>query len=171
MSLTVAKPRNSAEEQKNEDVAKSTWARLQSAHGDVLNNLRMVAVRVDTGQAAVDVYLFDGATGQALWLGRTKRIATADQRIAMHERDRGCTFPGCTAPAAWSQAHHVLHWVDGGATDVSNAIPFIVVDFVLGLIVVWTYAAMRPRFGPGPKGLMAAEVRPDNGTLTGPASH
>ena len=27
------------------------------------------------------------------------------------------------------------------------------------------------RFGPGPKGLMAAEVRPDNGTLTGPASH
>jgi len=27
------------------------------------------------------------------------------------------------------------------------------------------------RFGPGPKGLMAAEVRPDNGALTGPASH
>src|SRR5437763_11730894 len=27
------------------------------------------------------------------------------------------------------------------------------------------------RFGTGPKGLMAAEVRPDNGTLTGPASH
>src|SRR6476469_8523530 len=38
-------------------------------------------------------------------------------------------------------------------------------------------AELRPgqtvlvRFGPGPKGLMAAEVRPDNGTLTGPASH
>ena len=27
------------------------------------------------------------------------------------------------------------------------------------------------KHGPGPKGLMAAEVRPDNGTLTGPASH
>ena len=38
-------------------------------------------------------------------------------------------------------------------------------------------AELRPgqtvlvRFGPGPKGLMAAEVRPDSGTLTGPASH
>ena len=27
------------------------------------------------------------------------------------------------------------------------------------------------RFGPGPKGLMAAEVRPDSGGLHGPASH
>lgn len=34
---------------KSEDVAKSTWARLQSAHGDVLSNLRMQAVRVDLG--------------------------------------------------------------------------------------------------------------------------
>jgi cold shock protein len=38
-------------------------------------------------------------------------------------------------------------------------------------------AELRPgqtvlvRFGPGPKGLMAAEVRPDGVTLTGPASH
>src|SRR5690242_8653960 len=38
-------------------------------------------------------------------------------------------------------------------------------------------AELRPgqtvlvRFGPGPKGLMAAEVRPDNGTLTGTDSH
>lgn len=38
---------------KNEDVAKSTWARLQSAHGDVLSNLRMQAVRVDLGDKGV----------------------------------------------------------------------------------------------------------------------
>ena len=38
---------------KNEDVAKSTWARLQSAHGDVLANLRMQAVRVDLGDKGV----------------------------------------------------------------------------------------------------------------------
>ncbi|WP_371814242.1 HNH endonuclease [Phycicoccus sp. HDW14] len=30
-------------------------------------------------------------------------------------------LPGCTAPAAWARAHHVRHWVDGGATDVANA--------------------------------------------------
>ncbi len=38
---------------KSEDVAKSTWARLQSAHGDVLANLRMQAVRVDLGEKGV----------------------------------------------------------------------------------------------------------------------
>lgn len=38
---------------KSEDVAKSTWARLQSAHGDVLANLRMQAVRVDLGDRGV----------------------------------------------------------------------------------------------------------------------
>jgi hypothetical protein len=38
---------------KNEDVAKSTWARLQSAHGEALANLRMQAVRVDLGDKGV----------------------------------------------------------------------------------------------------------------------
>ena len=38
---------------KNEDVAKSTWARLQSAHGEQLANLRMQAARVDLGDKGV----------------------------------------------------------------------------------------------------------------------
>ena len=38
---------------KSEDVAKSTWARLQSAHGDVMANLRMQAVRVDLGDKGI----------------------------------------------------------------------------------------------------------------------
>jgi len=38
---------------KNEDIAKSTWARLQSAHGDVMTNLRMQAVKVDLGDKGV----------------------------------------------------------------------------------------------------------------------
>jgi len=38
---------------KNEDVAKSTWARLQSAHGDVMASLRVQAVRVDLGDKGV----------------------------------------------------------------------------------------------------------------------
>jgi len=28
---------------------------------------------------------------------------------------------------------------------------WVIVDFVYGLLLVFTYAAMRPRFGPGPK--------------------
>jgi hypothetical protein len=27
--------------------------------------------------------------------------------------------------------------------------PWIVIDFLFGLLVVWTYASIRPRFGPG----------------------
>jgi hypothetical protein len=38
---------------KSEDVAKSTWARLQAAHGDVLANLKMQPTRVDLGDKGV----------------------------------------------------------------------------------------------------------------------
>ena len=38
---------------KSEDIAKSTWARLQTAHGDVLANLRMQPTRVDLGDKGV----------------------------------------------------------------------------------------------------------------------
>jgi hypothetical protein len=38
---------------KSEDVAKSTWARLQAAHGDVLANLKMQPARVDLGDKGV----------------------------------------------------------------------------------------------------------------------
>ncbi|WP_415971965.1 DUF222 domain-containing protein [Rhodococcus sp. 077-4] len=58
--------------------------------------------------------------GRALYLGRSKRIASADQRIVLIARDRGCSFPSCTRPATWSQAHHVTDWVDGGNTDIDS---------------------------------------------------
>ena len=65
--------------------------------------------------------LFDGETGRALWLWRTKRIASADQRIVLHARDRGCRAPGCTVPGYASQVHHAAKdWSDGGATNVDD---------------------------------------------------
>ena len=45
-------------------------------------------------------------------------------------------------------------------TDFSKAIPWIVIDFVIGLLVVWTYAAMRPRLGAGPKTAVLAGLVP-----------
>jgi hypothetical protein len=38
---------------KSEEIAKSTWARLQAAHGDVLGSLRMQPARVDLGDKGV----------------------------------------------------------------------------------------------------------------------
>ncbi|MGI8664703.1 MAG: HNH endonuclease signature motif containing protein [Jatrophihabitans sp.] len=38
----------------------------------------------------------------------------------MFARDRGCTFPDCTAPAARSQIHHATDWAHGGHTNLDN---------------------------------------------------
>ncbi|MBS9535861.1 DUF222 domain-containing protein, partial [Mycobacterium sp. M1] len=64
--------------------------------------------------------IFDGR-GRALWLGRSKRIASADQRIVLHARDRGCTRPGCPVSGYLSQAHHSdKDWAAGGRTDIDG---------------------------------------------------
>jgi Domain of unknown function (DUF222) len=65
--------------------------------------------------------IFDKDTGQALHLGRTRRIASAAQRIVLLARDRGCTRPGCTVAGANCQVHHaVADWADGGQTNVDD---------------------------------------------------
>ncbi len=61
-----------------------------------------------------------GKDGVPLFLGRSRRLATAAQRQAITVRDGGCVFPGCDAPAAWCVIHHVTPWHLGGNTDVSN---------------------------------------------------
>ena len=58
---------------------------------------------------------------QLLRLGRTRRTFTSAQIRALWLRDRHCTFPGCRAPATWTDAHHLRHWADGGDTDLTNA--------------------------------------------------
>lgn len=45
-------------------------------------------------------------------------------------------------------------------TDFSYQIPWIVVDFVLGVLTIFIYAGFRPRFGPGPKTAVIAGFMP-----------
>lgn len=59
-----------------------------------------------------------GGKGQPLDVGRGQRFFTDAQRIALFERDRHCTFPGCTIPAQWCDAHHLIPWAEGGRTDL-----------------------------------------------------
>lgn len=33
---------------------------------------------------------------------------------------QGCSFPGCTIPAQWTDAHHVRPWWAGGKTSLLN---------------------------------------------------
>jgi HNH endonuclease len=55
-----------------------------------------------------------------LELGRATRVVSAAQRAALALRDGGCVFPGCARPLAWCDAHHLRHWLHGGATDLAN---------------------------------------------------
>lgn len=56
--------------------------------------------------------------GRPLHLGRTKRLASPDQRIVLYARDRGCTFPNCPRPGYHCQVHHTNEWADNGRTDI-----------------------------------------------------
>ncbi|SER26649.1 HNH endonuclease signature motif containing protein [Microlunatus flavus] len=59
-------------------------------------------------------------TGVVLHLGRTRRLASAAQTLALVARDRGCSFPGCQRPPEWCERHHIRAWADGGRTDLDN---------------------------------------------------
>lgn len=41
----------------------------------------------------------------------------------------------------------------------SVMVAVVTLDFLLAILVVWTYAAMRPRFGPGPKTAFIAALQ------------
>ncbi|MFZ1115695.1 MAG: HNH endonuclease signature motif containing protein, partial [Propionibacteriaceae bacterium] len=55
-----------------------------------------------------------------LALGRSQRLASKGQTMALIARDAGCSFPGCTHPPAWCDRHHILDWILGGPTDLDN---------------------------------------------------
>ncbi len=59
-------------------------------------------------------------SGALLDLGRTRRIASHTQTLALIARDQGCSFPGCTHPPEYCDRHHITPWINGGATDVDN---------------------------------------------------
>ena len=64
-----------------------------------------------------------GGPGQVLDLGRSARLFTTAQKIALAERDGGCAWPGCRRPPSHTQAHHIAWWTrDRGRTDLSNGI-------------------------------------------------
>jgi hypothetical protein len=63
-----------------------------------------------------------GAPTQPLEVGRATRVVSPAQRTALAVRDGGCRFPGCDRPLAWCEAHHLRHWLYGGATDLENLV-------------------------------------------------
>lgn len=58
--------------------------------------------------------------GQAHPAGRRRRTVSPALRRALLTRDRGCRFPGCGS--RFTEAHHIVHWADGGPTELSNLV-------------------------------------------------
>lgn len=61
-----------------------------------------------------------GAISYAKVRALTRVAVPPSIRRALQARDRSCRFPGCTARRC--DAHHVEHWVDGGATSLENLV-------------------------------------------------
>jgi hypothetical protein len=57
---------------------------------------------------------------RALDLGRKTRTVPPSVRRALGARDGGCRFPGCRL--RFTDAHHIVHWADGGETELHNLI-------------------------------------------------
>lgn len=112
------------------------------------------ARRVACDSAVTRIVL--GPRSEILDVGRTQRLVTPAQRKALTARDKGCTWTGCERPAWWTDAHHVVPWVNGGNTDLANLI------LLCRTHHRWTHE------GRTPEGRRAAEKRMNSPTSTGP---
>ena len=58
--------------------------------------------------------------GSVLDVGRKTRTIPPALRRALDARDGGCRFPGCGL--RFTDAHHIVHWADGGDTKLGNTV-------------------------------------------------
>lgn len=64
-----------------------------------------------------------GPDSQVINAGRAERTFNGPRRQAVLARDGTCRYPGCTAPPALGEIHHVDHWGrDAGDTDANTGI-------------------------------------------------
>lgn len=59
--------------------------------------------------------------GEPIGAGRTTRAINRRLRRALEHRDRACVVPGCGATRGL-HAHHIIHWEDGGETELANLV-------------------------------------------------
>ena len=71
---------------------------------------------------AVVTRVVTGPDSRPLDVGRATRSIPSAIRRALVARDRGCRWKGCDRPTRWCDAHHVVHWADGGVTAIYNLI-------------------------------------------------
>ncbi|WP_344025805.1 HNH endonuclease, partial [Kribbella jejuensis] len=86
----------------------------QTVYGDDLSAATIRRLACD----ANIIPLVLGANSQPLDVGRSERLVTRHIRQALIARDQGCVI--CGAPPIMTDAHHLIHWKDGGPTAIWN---------------------------------------------------
>ncbi|MGZ0152174.1 DUF222 domain-containing protein [Kribbella sp. WER1] len=83
-------------------------------YGDDLSAATVRRLACDAGI----IPLVLGSNSEPLDVGRRERLVTRAIRHALNARDRGCVV--CAAPPVMCDAHHLISWLDGGATALTN---------------------------------------------------
>jgi len=89
-----------------------TWCELNSRDLGLEAQLRAAMAQLPP--------ILGGAPSRPLDVGRATRVVSPAQRTALAARDGGCVFPDCSRPLTWCEGHHLVSWLDGGATDLPN---------------------------------------------------
>ncbi len=63
-----------------------------------------------------------GGPGGSPDIGRLRRTVSPRLRRMLIASDRHCQWPGCDQPPSRCDAHHVIHWADGGPTNLDNLV-------------------------------------------------
>ncbi len=83
--------------------------------------LTVASIRQLACDASITRVVF-GPKSEILDIGRKTRVIPAGLRRAVIARDRHCQHPGCVRTASWCDVHHIIHWADGGETNLDNLI-------------------------------------------------
>jgi hypothetical protein len=93
-------------------------------HPEIARRIACDAVRtvVTVAPTPDDSSWITGTPAVPLSVGRATRTIPSSIRTALVMRDQGCRFPGCDRPPAWTDGHHIIHWADGGPTELDNLV-------------------------------------------------
>jgi hypothetical protein len=97
-------------------------AALKVAHLDTGESLSAGEVRRLACTSSLLPAVLNGAS-LPLDLGRSARLFSEAQRVAVGVSHKTCAADGCERPFAWCELHHVVGWAIGGRTDLDRAIP------------------------------------------------